>query len=149
MAGHGGRAKEITEIIAIVCMPLWRDTKVYSLVENMRASDVLYAEWVLHIGNGTEPTNEGKIEIPQQCIYSKEEMVHHLFSDMLPLYSQHMEESKDLVLKRVILTPTNRETHQLNEEILAALDGRVPCTTVWTRLITMKETPTSTFQWNI
>ena len=50
-------------------------------------------------------------------------MVDHLFGDVLPLYPQHMEEYKDLVLKRVIPAPTNRETHQLNEEILAALDG--------------------------
>ena len=36
-----------------------------------------------------------------------------------------MEGHKDLVLKRVILAPTNRETHQLNEKTLAALEGPV------------------------
>ena len=74
---HGGRSMEITE--SIHCVPFWRYIKDFPLVENMRASDVLYAEWVLRIGNRTEPkTPEGKIEIPQQCIYRREEMVHHL-----------------------------------------------------------------------
>ena len=120
---QGGRTMEITE--SILCVPFWRDIKFFfSLVENMRASDVLYAEWVLRIGNGTESTTpKGEIEIPQQCIYSREEMVHHLLGNVLPFYPKHMEEYKDLVLKRVILAPTNRETQQINEEILVALDG--------------------------
>ena len=36
----GGRAMEIIE--SILCGPFWRDIPVYSLVENMRASDSLH-----------------------------------------------------------------------------------------------------------
>ena len=118
----GGRAMEISE--SILCVPFWRDIQVYSLVENMRASDPLYAEWVLRIGNGTEPTNaEGEIEIPRQCIYEREDMVNHLFGDVLSLFPDNIEEYKNLILKRVILAPTNRETHQLNDQILSDLEG--------------------------
>ena len=50
-------------------------------------------------------------------------MVHHLFGDVLPLYPHSIEEYKNWILKRVILAPTNRETHELNDEILSDLEG--------------------------
>ena len=50
-------------------------------------------------------------------------MVDHLFGDVPPLNPQHMAEYKDLVLETDILSSANTEIHQLNEEILVALEG--------------------------
>ena len=50
-------------------------------------------------------------------------MVDHFFGDILQSQPDHMEEYKDLVLKWVMMAPTNTETQWLNEEILAALEG--------------------------
>ena len=117
---------------SVLCVFFWRQIKFFSLVMNMFASDVLYTEWVLCIGNGTE---QKLIEIPQQCIYTKEEMMDHLFGDELPLYPHRLEEYKNFILKRVVLAPTNKDFHQLNEEIL--------------KTMTSMEIPILIFRWNI
>ena len=76
----------------------------YSLVENMPASDVLYAEWVFVL-------ERGPIQKPLKVKLK-------FLSNEFTAWRKY----KDLVLKRILLAPTNRETHQLNEEIFAALE---------------------------
>ena len=102
------RAIEINE--SILCVPLWRHIKFFFFFFWWETCVPLMCFML-----------RGETEIPLQCIYSREVIVDHLLGDVLPLYPHHMEEYKDLILKRVILAPTNKESHQLNEEILAEL----------------------------
>ena len=66
---------------------------------------------------------DSDIVTPQQCFYSREEMVDHLFGDALCLYvaSPHGR-MHGFNHETVIMAPTNTETHWLNAEILAALE---------------------------
>nr|XP_004212954.2 ATP-dependent DNA helicase PIF1-like [Hydra vulgaris] len=80
-----------------------------------------FSEWLLKLGSGTIPVKEedpfkGCIEIPQQCIIRKNELI---------VQKKFGDAQLDDYAKRVILTPTNVDSLSINKEVLERLHGEV------------------------
>ncbi|XP_066910717.1 ATP-dependent DNA helicase PIF2-like [Clytia hemisphaerica] len=94
--------------------PLWPLAQVFHLNQNMRTGigEQEFSNFLLRLGEGALPMKAhepylGCIEIPEQCVLPKD------FAD-----------GEDLT-KRVILTPTNEEALEINEQILQRQTGDV------------------------
>ena len=101
---------------------IWASVRVFHLHTNMRAGlgEQAFSEFLLQLGSGQlqlKPTApyQGSIEIPNECVLqNNEDIVASIFSDF----------DGDLT-GRVILTPTNDEALEINEQILNQLPGEV------------------------
>ena len=102
--------------------PLWPEFKMVRLTRNMRANanEIDFANWLLKLGNGTlqsshRPSDNDMVDIPKEC-----QVVDNIVSAVFPDLNMDLSD-------RVILTPKNDVTLQLNEDILAMLPGQA-CT---------------------
>ena len=103
---------------------LWRHFQQFHLVTNMRATrDVHYrafAEWLLRIGDGREPSNENdQITLPPEV---------HLPSNTLQemvdaTFPQGPNGDPQYMAKRCCLTPKNINSHVINDLVLQKLPG--------------------------
>jgi len=111
-----------TEIIEI-CLKssiLWPLVQVFHLRANMRAGadELHFAEFLLQLGSAQLPLKQsepfqGSIEIPDECVLeNNDSIVDFIFSD-----------SNGDLSGCVVLTPTNDEALQINEQILEQLPG--------------------------
>ncbi len=99
---------------------LWREFKVLHLHLNMRTGpgEADFAAWLLRVGDGQlEENSEGEITIPDEIV-STGDLVAETFGEYLA--SSNLEGYKN----RAILTPKNRDTFQLNSQILKVLPGK-------------------------
>ncbi|CAN1744093.1 ATP-dependent DNA helicase PIF1 [Linum perenne] len=138
--------------------PLWRSCKLLKLSANMRINSsssnnepvfagLLFAEWVLAVGDGNLPPPIGdrfvgsdSISIPQQFIVNPG--CDAISSIVRAVYTQFHNSYKSLeyIKARAVITPTNKVVSQLNDHIMSmvpgepktyfSLDTLVPCTPV-------------------
>ncbi|XP_066913355.1 uncharacterized protein [Clytia hemisphaerica] len=104
--------------------PLWPLAQVFHLNQNMRTGigEQEFSNFLLRLGEGALPMKAhepylGCIEIPEQCVLPKD-------SDLIQQIFGNFADGEDLT-KRVILTPTNEEALEINEQILQRQTGDV------------------------
>jgi len=120
---HGSR-----EMIINACVkssPLWQHFKQFQLTTNMRAAhDAHYSqftEWLLRIGNATEPfINENEqISLPVSVLMSSNsitKLIDHVFPEGPNTDPEYMA-------SRCCLTPKNDNSHVINDLVVKALPG--------------------------
>ena len=110
---HGGKTIDIIEA-SIKNSHLWRKCfKVFHLNVNMRAKgDEEFNNWLLRIGNG----DDGDIvEIPEEMIV-KDNIVEEIFGRQLNLSVEDLQ-------RRAILTTTNKDAYNINNNIIKEMPG--------------------------
>lgn len=110
--------EEETIDLSIKHSHLWQHFTTYELTTNLRAqNDPEYAALLLQIGNRTYPTNEhDEIELPAN-FYTNEDLIDETFGTAFK--SNNSEDFH----RRVILTPLNRDTVEINDKILDRIQG--------------------------
>ena len=110
--------------IVEVCLKssyIWPLVRVFHLHTNMRAGEgeQLFSNFLLRLGSGQvavkgdEPYSDA-IEIPNECILDNDaNIINSIFSDL----------NEADIFNRVILTPTNQDALELNNQILEQLPG--------------------------
>ena len=116
-----GRPAQIIE----VCLKnsrLWASIRKFSFTQNMRArpQEQQFSEWLLQIGNGLAPRKQnepftGSIQVPQCCVDNSTSIVQQIYGD------GKVEEFES----RVILTPTNADSLEINNLVLPLLPGTI------------------------
>ena len=124
---HASRAAIVAS--SLKNSPLWSFFQKNTLTTNMRAlhdpDHHTFANWLLRIGNGTEPAEDGSdlIALPQNILTPSnglQELLQHV-------YPNGPAETAHQLGKRCCLTPRNDECHVINELMLSKLDS--PTTT--------------------
>ncbi|KAK8953772.1 hypothetical protein KSP39_PZI002518 [Platanthera zijinensis] len=118
----------VSQIInaSIVTSPLWLSVRLLSLTENMRAvNDQAFSEYLLRIGNGTEPTYaDGMIHIPTSMVIpwdgdnSVSVLINNIFSNISSTTTTY-----DYWENRALLSPLNEDVAYLNEKCLHVFPG--------------------------
>ncbi|KAL0355840.1 UNVERIFIED_CONTAM: hypothetical protein Sradi_4030900 [Sesamum radiatum] len=121
----GGTKSQIINA-SIVQSPLWSNVKLLHLSENMRAqNDEVFSDFLLHIGNGDEPTIEcDMIRIPDSMAipWEGEHSIEQLINFVFPELSFHAYDP-EYIANRALLTPLNNDVNKLNEEVLTIFHG--------------------------
>ncbi|XP_050919633.1 uncharacterized protein LOC127137192 [Lathyrus oleraceus] len=120
----GTKAQMITA--CIVQSHLWNHTKILHLRQNMRSlHDQEFAEFLIRIGDGVEPTKPDDmvrlplhIAIPLEGEHSIQVLIQHIF----PNLELHGWDAPYMV-QRAILTPTNDDVQKLNDMIIDQFPG--------------------------
>ena len=101
---------------------IWDMVQVFKLDVNMRAGleQQVFANWLLQLGDGKLPRKNNKpffqcIELPESCVLQKNE--NHLAAIF------NVIDGTENFCNRVVLTPTNDEALEINEQILDCLRG--------------------------
>ena len=124
---HASRAAIVAS--SLKNSPLWSSFQKNTLTTNMRAlhdpDHHTFANWLLRIGNGTEPAEDGSdlIALPQNILTPSnglQELLQHV-------YPNGPAETAHQLGKRCCLTPRNDECHVINELMLSKLNS--PTTT--------------------
>ncbi|KAI5399296.1 hypothetical protein KIW84_064602 [Lathyrus oleraceus] len=110
----------------IVQSHLWNHTKILHLRQNMRSlHDQEFAEFLIRIGDGVEPTKPDDmvrlplhIAIPWEGEHSIQVLIQHIFPDL----ELHGWDAPYMV-QRAILTPTNDDVQKLNDMIIDQFPG--------------------------
>ncbi|KAI5419734.1 hypothetical protein KIW84_043772 [Lathyrus oleraceus] len=110
----------------IVQSHLWNHTKILPLRHNMGSlHDQEFAEFLIRIGDGVEPTKLDDmvrlplhIAIPWEGEHSIQVLIQHIF----PNLELHGWDAPYMV-QRVILTPTNDDVQKLNDMIIDQFPG--------------------------
>ena len=110
----------------IVQSHLWNHTKILRLRQNMRSlHDQEFAEFLIRIGDGVEPTKLDDmvrlplhIAIPWEGEHSIQVLIQHIF----PNLELHGWDAPYMV-QRAILTPTNDDVQKLNDMIIDQFPG--------------------------
>ncbi|XP_050902238.1 uncharacterized protein LOC127112244 [Lathyrus oleraceus] len=105
---------------------LWNHTKILRLRQNMRSlHDQEFAEFLIRIGDGVEPTKPDDmvrlplhIAIPWEGEHSIQVLIQHIF----PNLELHGWDAPYMV-QRAILTPTNDDVQKLNDMIIDQFPG--------------------------
>ena len=104
--------------------PLWNFFKKHKLTKNMRAApeEHAFADWLLTIGDGTATvkSNEpfkGCVKIPQEIIVPQNSSLIDAMYDVNAAASDFQS--------RAILTPNNKDSIDINEQILLRVPGEV------------------------
>ena len=126
---HGSR----TEILSS-CMKnskCWSNVHVHKLDQNMRANDsnVLqehrqFSDWLLDLGNGKLQESgfpEGIFEVPPECIENG--------CIVDAIFPRVIKPGDNSTINRVILTPKNLESLELNEIVLGRIQSELKCYT--------------------
>ena len=100
--------------------PLWPhfDANTFRLTHNMRATNPLFAEWLLDIGNGI---CDDRIDLPSRhirVVHNSLALIHATFGNVLN------EHTLPNLTHHVILCPTNKNTALFNHQILSMVEGR-------------------------
>lgn len=106
---------------------IWPQLHKFHLTENMRArSDPEFSQYLLHIGNGTEPTvNSDNIKIPHHLLIQhtdKENSIAALTAAVFPNLQAFADADFSLV-NRAILTTKNEFVDDLNQHLITAFPG--------------------------
>ena len=98
---------------------LWRNIHKIKLKTNMRVSRAAnqeeaqsFADFLLRVGEGREPTVDGKIRLPDSIV-SKSKSVKDFVKESFPNLSNNVGNG-EYFAKHVILTPTNADVHDIN-----------------------------------
>ncbi|XP_050897817.1 uncharacterized protein LOC127104689 [Lathyrus oleraceus] len=110
----------------IVQSHLWNHTKILHLRQNMRLlHDQEFAEFLIRIGDGVEPTKPDDmvrlplhIAIPWEGEHSIQVLIQHIFPDL----ELHGWDAPYMV-QRAILTPINDDVQKLNDMIIDQFPG--------------------------
>lgn len=113
-------------LACIVQSNLWNHTKILHLRQNMQSlHDQEFAEFLIRIGDGVEPTKPDDmvrlplhIAIPWEGEHSIQVLIQHIF----PNLELHGWDAPYMV-QRVILTPTNDDVQKLNDMIIDQFPG--------------------------
>lgn len=105
----------------IKCTPLWQIFTKLPLSVNMRSNhENDHNNWLLSVGSGTLPEISGvpcnSIEIPPHMM-TDDDLITTIYGDNL----QHI--AVEELAKRAILAPTNKDTLDINQKIIAQLPG--------------------------
>ena len=71
-----------------------------------------FADFLLRVGEGREPTVDGKIRLPDSIV-SKSKSVKNFVKESFPNLSNNVGNG-EYFAKQVILTPTNADVHDIN-----------------------------------
>jgi len=103
---------------------LWANTKVLNLVQNMRSmNDPEFAQFLMRIGDGVEPTNPNDMaRIPPQIAlpWEEEQSIQTFIDHIFPQLDLHGWDASYMV-ERAIITPTNDDVQKLNDIIINLL----------------------------
>ena len=125
---------------------LWSQFSTYHLSENMRLigrdeEEKDFAEYLLRIGNGTEPgveeessteksTAETKIVIPEIFLSkstSKLDFIKEIFPSLSTIVTQGLESDDtswhDWLCERAIICPTNADVNKINKAVVQDFPG--------------------------
>ncbi|XP_050914677.1 ATP-dependent DNA helicase PIF1-like [Lathyrus oleraceus] len=113
-------------LVCIVQSHLWNHTKILRLRQNMRSlHDQEFAEFLIRIGDGVEPTKPddmmrlaSHIAIPWEGEHFIQVLIQHIF----PYLELHGWDASYMV-QRAILTPTNDDVQKLNDMIIDQFPG--------------------------
>ena len=118
---------------------LWIHVHEIKLTQNMRVdpAEFEFAEYLLHIGNGTEKLYEeiGNQVIkvwPEYLVNTLEELVQKIFPDI-----QNGYEDKYYVAHHAMLTPKNKNVDRINAEVMHMFPGEVKSINLLTLLLKM------------
>ena len=124
---HGERAKIVS--IVVKRWPQWSDVNVLRLEANMRVQQLIgndaveqaeFAEYLLRIGNGTQPTVRARnvddyVQLSEEsCVDSVDQLIDAVFDDL-----QRVE----MWTNRAILTPKNDDVDHINSIVMERLPG--------------------------
>ncbi|KAI5397537.1 hypothetical protein KIW84_063379 [Lathyrus oleraceus] len=134
---HGGDFRQVLPVVrkgtkaqmisaCIVQSHLWNHTKILHLRQNMRSlHDQEFAEFLIRIGDGVEPTKPDDmvrlplhIAIPWEGEHSIQVLIQHIFPD-LELHGW----DAPYIVQRANLTPTNDDVQKLNDMIIDQFPG--------------------------
>nr|KYP55257.1 hypothetical protein KK1_001464 [Cajanus cajan] len=105
----------------IVKSHLWPITKVLHLRQNMRSlQDPNFAEYLMRIGDGNEPTKlDDMVKVPHQIeiTWEGESSIQKLIRDTFPQLESHTWNASYMV-EKAILTPKNEDVQKLNDIII-------------------------------
>ncbi|XP_029150694.1 uncharacterized protein [Arachis hypogaea] len=111
---------------SIVKSHLWASTKILHLRQNMRSSnDHVFAEYLMRIGDGIEPTIHEdfvRIQANMAIPWEGEISLHKLIEEIFPNLQSHGWDASYMV-ERAILTPKNHDVQQLNDIIINQFPG--------------------------
>ncbi|XP_072066879.1 uncharacterized protein [Arachis hypogaea] len=111
---------------SIVKSHLWASTKILHLQQNMRSSnDHVFAEYLMRIGDGIEPTIHEdfvRIQANMAIPWEGETSLHKLIEEIFPNLQSHGWDASYMV-ERAILTPKNHDVQQLNDIIINQFPG--------------------------
>ena len=126
---------------------LWSCFSTYHLNENMRLigrgeEEKQFAEYLLRIGNGTEPgveveestthksTAETKIVIPEKFLSkanNKLDFIKEIFPNLSTIVTQGLESDDtswhDWLCERAIICPTNADVNKINKAVVQDFPG--------------------------
>ncbi|KAL6847111.1 hypothetical protein ACP4OV_022964 [Aristida adscensionis] len=107
---------------------LWENMKKIRLSRNMRAeSDPWFSDYLLRIGNGTEPTiGDDYVRLPDDIVISytdTEDSINKLIADVF-LSLEDNARSADYMSTRAILSTKNEHVDQLNSKMIDKFPGQ-------------------------
>jgi hypothetical protein len=114
-------AIENSSTLSLKYSNLWQHFIKMSLINNMRANsdEVEFKEWSLRLGNGEEDTidNDSLIRLPD-LIVCEQNIIHDTFGE-------GQIKVQDLInLNVAILTPTNKDSLEINDLIVNRVEGQ-------------------------
>ena len=89
----------------------------FHLSKNMRATNPLFADWLLDIGNGISDERIDLLTNQIRIVHNTLALIHSTFGTVL---NQHTLPG---LIHHVILCPTNKNTAVFNEQILGMVEG--------------------------
>ena len=97
---------------------LWPFFDILRLRRNMRANpnEQAFSEWLMSVGNGSINDNDDLIRLPDQCIITGS-IIDHVYPLDEPL------DNVNFIKSKCILCPTNKDTFELNEQVLERFKG--------------------------
>jgi PIF1-like helicase len=115
-----GKPADIIEA-CLISSPLWNLFAQLSFVSNMRSEGQNeFNQWLLDKGVSSLPavenTPENAVKIPSQMITE-----NNIVSEILGDSPQHL--SIDEISKRVVLSTTNKEVHEIKRSIIEKING--------------------------
>lgn len=121
----------------ITNLPCWPKVTVLPLTINMRlgldcdAETVMFANWLLEIGEGRSPLTNGKVGLPDNVILgpgsTRDDLINFIYSSVINLDPNNMEACCEMFGNNVILAPHNASVDSINTSVLALLNGQTHC----------------------
>ncbi|XP_026459340.1 ATP-dependent DNA helicase PIF2-like [Papaver somniferum] len=104
----------------------WKDVKVIRLKENMRSRlDPSFSEFLLRIGDGTEPfAVDDMVKLPDDIVmkWEGEQSVERLIDEVFPELEKHASD-KSYMSQRALITPKNNIVEKLNQKVISIFPG--------------------------
>ena len=102
---------------------LWPSISQFHLTRNLRVrgDDTDFSEYLLRIGNGTEPSQDGRIEIADNLLVEGND-IEALIQEIYPNFEENFTEA-DWLSSRVILAPRNTVVDDINDHLSSKIPG--------------------------